>query len=84
MPFKFRIANNKVATVDIKVNDFEYDAYTFTKNKRPHHRSFPINNKLLRCFFTVTSSFLINKKTHQRTKKMQVRKWSVLLYYTQL
>ena len=32
MPVKFVMKDNKVATVDIKVNDFlEYDAYTFTK-----------------------------------------------------
>lgn len=31
-PLKFKTANNKVVSVDIKVNDFiEYDPYTFTK-----------------------------------------------------
>jgi len=31
-PLKFKIENNKVISVDIKVNDeLEYDPYTFTK-----------------------------------------------------
>jgi hypothetical protein len=31
-PIKFKIQNNQVESVDIKVNDFiEFDPYTFTK-----------------------------------------------------